>query len=157
MFTYAASEAYGVSPTITVVNSDLTATNELIYGGATNLLEVWQLPETTALRSQALDKLAPVVASLLTGTNDSDLVQLARPLLEDLLQSESSLELIDRTNLPPAWTLAIKLDSTRGALWLDNVGRIAEKRKASGRSPLSVAVTTNSWVLLGCEIGRAHV
>jgi hypothetical protein len=35
---YAATEAYGVTPTVTVTNADLTATNQLIYNGTTNLL-----------------------------------------------------------------------------------------------------------------------
>jgi autotransporter-associated beta strand protein len=36
--TYAATNAYVASPTVTVVNADLTATNRLIFNGATNLL-----------------------------------------------------------------------------------------------------------------------
>ena len=36
--TYAATEAYVNVPTVTVVNADLTATNHLIFNGATNLL-----------------------------------------------------------------------------------------------------------------------
>jgi len=36
-FSYLATNAYG-TPTVTVVNADLTATNKLIYGGTTNLL-----------------------------------------------------------------------------------------------------------------------
>jgi hypothetical protein len=35
---YTATETYGNSPTVTVVNADLTATNRLIYNGTTNLL-----------------------------------------------------------------------------------------------------------------------
>jgi methionine-rich copper-binding protein CopC len=35
---YIATNAYGVSPTITVTNADLAATNRLIYNGNTNLL-----------------------------------------------------------------------------------------------------------------------
>jgi guanyl-specific ribonuclease Sa len=35
---YAATEAYGSSPTVTVMNADLTATNQLIYNGTTNVL-----------------------------------------------------------------------------------------------------------------------
>ena len=37
-FTYFTTNAYGHSPTVTVTNADLTATNRLIYNGATNLL-----------------------------------------------------------------------------------------------------------------------
>ncbi len=38
VLSYAATEAYGSVPTVTVTNADLTATNQLIYNGATNLL-----------------------------------------------------------------------------------------------------------------------
>ena len=38
VLTYAASEAFANTPTVTVVNADLTATNQLIYNGATNAL-----------------------------------------------------------------------------------------------------------------------
>jgi hypothetical protein len=35
---YAATEVYGSTPTVTVTNADLTATNQLVYNGTTNLL-----------------------------------------------------------------------------------------------------------------------
>jgi hypothetical protein len=38
VFGYIATNAYGATPTVTVTNADLTATNHLIYGGTTNLL-----------------------------------------------------------------------------------------------------------------------
>jgi hypothetical protein len=37
-FSYLATDAYGNTPTITVVNADLTATNKLIYNSVTNSL-----------------------------------------------------------------------------------------------------------------------
>jgi hypothetical protein len=37
-FAYYTTNAYGVPPTVMVTNADLTATNQLIYNGATNLL-----------------------------------------------------------------------------------------------------------------------
>jgi hypothetical protein len=37
-FSYTATEAYGNAPAVTVTNADLTATNQLICNGATNLL-----------------------------------------------------------------------------------------------------------------------
>jgi hypothetical protein len=38
VMSYAATEVYGSVPTVTVTNADLTATNQLIYNGSTNLL-----------------------------------------------------------------------------------------------------------------------
>jgi hypothetical protein len=38
VLTYAATEAYGNTPTVTVTNADFTATNQLVYSGATNVL-----------------------------------------------------------------------------------------------------------------------
>ena len=37
-FSYATTEAYGSTPTVTAVDADLTAANQLIYNGATNAL-----------------------------------------------------------------------------------------------------------------------
>ena len=38
VLSYAATETYGSVPTVTLTNADLTATNQLIYNGTTNLL-----------------------------------------------------------------------------------------------------------------------
>ena len=38
VLSYAATEIYNSTPTVTVINADVTATNRLIYGGTTNLL-----------------------------------------------------------------------------------------------------------------------
>jgi hypothetical protein len=38
LLSYAATEAYGSSPTVTVVNANGNATNQLIYNGVTNVL-----------------------------------------------------------------------------------------------------------------------
>jgi len=38
VLSYATTEVYGNSPTLTVINANLNATNQLIYNGATNLL-----------------------------------------------------------------------------------------------------------------------
>ena len=38
VLSYAVTEAYGSTPTVTVTNADLTATNQLIYNGTTNVL-----------------------------------------------------------------------------------------------------------------------
>ncbi|MSU62900.1 MAG: hypothetical protein EXS31_10975 [Pedosphaera sp.] len=121
---------------------------------ATTLREVWQLAETGELRSQALDKLAPALASILSGmpasTND-DNAALVRPLLDDVLQSESILEVIDRTNRPPAWALAIRLDSQRSTVWQENAKKLIANRDPSNSTILASMTATNSWFLLGSD------
>src|SRR5688572_20741353 len=64
---------------------------------ASTLQEIWELPETETLRKMALEKLGPALfkifaeASAQTDTNQAALL---RPLLEDLLRSESVFEMI---------------------------------------------------------------
>src|SRR5262245_51605247 len=79
----------------------------------TTLNEIWNLAETATLRTTALEKLAPSLLNLFTDARtpaDTNRAALLRPLLEDLLRSESVFELIERANRGPAWTLAIRLD-----------------------------------------------
>ncbi len=119
---------------------------------ATTMRDVWQLPETGELRSQALNKLAPALASFLSGTTAStngDVAALARPLLDDVLQSETIFEVIDRTNRPPAWTLAIRLDSQRHTVWQQNGEKLIASRDPGNSSILASKTATNSWFLLG--------
>jgi len=57
VMSYAATEAYGTTPSVTVTNADLTATNQLIYNGATNQL------------ASGVASSAPVLNLTLGGTN----------------------------------------------------------------------------------------
>jgi hypothetical protein len=54
-FTYATTVAYGISPTVTVVNADPAATNRLIYNGTTNLLASGAASASLALTLGAIN------------------------------------------------------------------------------------------------------
>lgn len=56
-FSYTATNAYGITPTVTVINADTAATNCLIYDGVTNLL------------SSGVASSSPVLALTLGATN----------------------------------------------------------------------------------------
>src|SRR5437667_7228013 len=90
---------------------------------ASTLQAIWKLPQTETLRTMALEKLAPSIlkGSLDTSQQmDTNAVALLRPLLEDLLRSESVFMLVERSNRPPAWTLAIRLEEARKDLWRES-------------------------------------
>jgi len=110
---------------------------------AAYFMSVWNLPESKQLVAQTLDKLALALGggSQVTNadvqsaaTNHQSLVtnyqslvtshpvaaQL-RPLLEDLVQAESYVELRQATNQPGELALAIRLEEQRAELWTSNL------------------------------------
>src|SRR5262245_26802792 len=99
---------------------------------ASTLQQIWKLPETETLRAMALQKLGPPLWNILAGAGmqaDTNGAALLRPLLEDLLRSESVFEMIERANRPPAWTLAIRLDDSRKELWRENSDKLIQSAK----------------------------
>jgi hypothetical protein len=111
---------------------------------AANFLSVWNLPESRQLTAQTLDKLAlalgggsqatnltnpqsPVTNPRSPVTNYQSLVTShpvaarLRPLLEDVLEAESYVELRQATNQPGELALAIRLEAPRAGLWTSNL------------------------------------
>ncbi|MBI4323772.1 MAG: hypothetical protein HY674_00750, partial [Chloroflexi bacterium] len=86
---------------------------------------VWSLPATVELRGKALQKLSVFAGELLTNriglANSSRAAVLIHPLLEDLLQAETHLEIRRSPNEAVEWTLALQLPQERAHLWLDNL------------------------------------
>src|ERR1035438_10248973 len=64
-----------------------------------------------------------------------------RPLLDDLVNEESYLEVRQATNQPGALALAIRLDAQRAALWQTNVATALESHAGIRPAP-----TTNGWI-----------
>lgn len=100
--------------------------------------------EARALESQTLDKLSRAPGAwfknkLPPGTPDGS--ALLRPLLDDCLKSEWFFEIRD-TPASPEYTLAIRLDAGRPALWQTNLRTLLE-------SWTKIAATniTNGWEL----------
>jgi hypothetical protein len=77
-------------------------------------------PKTQDSRLKAQDS-RPNAPTSLTGP-----AALLRPLLDDLLQQESFLEVREATNLPGDLTFAIRLSEPRARLWETNLAAIVE-------------------------------
>jgi hypothetical protein len=90
---------------------------------ATNFMAIWNLPESARLEAQTLDKLATAPWRLLPGVAPLSNAPsaLLRPLLDDLMQCESYLEVTGDTNHPTEFVLAIRLPAARAALWETNL------------------------------------
>src|SRR5581483_8089914 len=66
----------------------------------------------------------------------SDYAAEFRPLLEDMLHSESYLELLGPTHPVPEVLLAVKLSDERAGLWVTNLSQIFSAWSGSGVTPL---------------------
>jgi hypothetical protein len=88
--------------------------------------EIEALPESAALLDQTMLKLSRAPHEFLrnrtASTNDES--ALIRPMLEDLLHSESFLEMVDGTNQVPELMLAVRLDEDRARLWRTNLAAV---------------------------------
>ena len=129
------------------------------------VMGIWNLPESKALEAQTLDRLA---VGLLGGSrgagtsNQSSVISnrgavisnrlsvisnresaLLRPLLDDLLQQESFVEVRQATNQPGELTLTIRLAEERARLWQTNLAAVLES--LTGRHAAAVPSRTNGW------------
>jgi len=95
---------------------------------AAHFMSIWNLPESAKLEAQTLDKLAVAPWRLLLGDTNLTVTNtpasLLRPLLDDLVQEESYLELRHPTNQPGALAFAIRLSAERAALWETNLASV---------------------------------
>ena len=111
---------------------------------AAHLLSIWNLPESGKLGEQTLDKLALAPWRLWKGdasTNGAP-TALMRPLLDDLLQEESYLEVRHVTNQLGETVFAIRLDAGRAGLWQTNLATVMESLIG-----VKVTATENGWSL----------
>ena len=136
---------------------------------ATNFMAIWNLPESTKLEGQTLDKLATAPWRFFSAARPLSNVPAAllRPLLDDLVQEESYLEVRATTNQPSALVLAIRLDADRAALWRTNLAAVLESltglRSATSdfrlqTSDFSFALShAGDWTLVSvmCETNRS--
>ncbi|HEX5220535.1 MAG TPA: hypothetical protein VFZ59_13275 [Verrucomicrobiae bacterium] len=115
---------------------------------ATNFMAIWNKPESARLEVQTLDKLASAPWRLFKtpAALSNAPVGLLRPLLDDLVQAESYLEVHGATNQPGELVFAIRLDDARAALWQTNVPVILKSIVASDFQLAPVRV--GGWTLL---------
>ena len=110
-------------------------------------MDIWKLPESAKLETQALDKLSLAPWRLLKGdaaTNGAPIARL-RPLLDDLVQAESYLEIRGATNQPGELVLAIRLGEARAQLWETNLAAVLES--LTGVQPVAASGNRRGWSL----------
>src|SRR6266567_8220360 len=115
---------------------------------AAYFMTIWNLPESKKLEEQILDKLASAPWRLLlqqTGTSTGS--ALFRPLLNDLLNEESYLEISQPSNQPGSLVFGIRLDRPRALLWETNLARIMESLTDLTISKTAVAGVERGWML----------
>ena len=92
--------------------------------GDTNALvakAVLGLPSTVAFEDLALNRLSATLAASLHFSTNAETVALLRPLLDDLLASESLASMGGSPGKPLSFVLAIQLDGERTQLWQQNL------------------------------------
>ncbi len=113
---------------------------------AGGFLKIWDLPESTRLEAQTLDKLATAPWRLLKGEAGTNAASaLLRPLLTDLVESEVYVETVGSTNHLLETVLAIRLDATRAALWETNLAGVLNS--LTGIKPIRGMNQQTGWSL----------
>jgi hypothetical protein len=112
---------------------------------ASNVLTIWSLPETTKLRDYFLNKLAAGLCRVAGSGLSSDTnapIPLLRPLLDDLVEQESWMELRQASNNAAEVMLAVRLNEAQANSWRTNLASVLEG--LTGSAP---ALRTNGWAL----------
>jgi hypothetical protein len=131
---------------------------------AAPFLKVWQLPQTTALVAQTLDKLSRWPGPGATNAASAAL----RPLLDDLITSEFFVELSAPTNssLPAAPAnnpssiihhpifLAVRLPADRSRLWQTNLAAASAAWAAAGTPHRIECLRAGDWTLVGVGLDQ---
>ena len=102
------------------------------------LLAIWKMPETVKFEAETLDKLSLAPWRWLRGETNETATNLLRPLLQDLTEEESYVEVrrpVSSTNAAEEMILAVRLDDARAGLWQTNVSRALES--LTGIKPVS--------------------
>ena len=108
---------------------------------AANVKKAWELPESVKFRAMALDKVASYAITKIGGKGSPELI---RPLLDDILASESLMELRRGSNGLGEFIFAIHLNKDRAQLWQKNLSSAFSSRAQSNAKP-----ATNGWEIVG--------
>jgi hypothetical protein len=107
----------------------------------TKFKELTRLPDAAALKQDLLQKLARAPKELFTqriNTAHIDRSPFFLPLLEDLLASESALEVRGLSSADLEYTLAVRLDDRQAELWSTNLWRVFQEWEAGAPTPLTL-------------------
>lgn len=102
------------------------------------LMTIWKMPESVKFEAETLDKLSLAPWRWLRGETNETATNLLRPLLQDLTEQESYVEVrrpVSSTNAAEEMILAVRLDDARAGLWQTNVSRALES--LTGIKPVS--------------------
>jgi len=92
-----------------------------------DVMRIWKMPETVRLEAQTLDKLSAAPWHFLREETNKFSASLLRPLLEDLIEEETCVEMASpRTNSEPEMVIAVRLNDPRAALWQTNLTAVLE-------------------------------
>ncbi|HKI69742.1 MAG TPA: hypothetical protein VKA67_09145, partial [Verrucomicrobiae bacterium] len=91
-----------------------------------SVMGVWDLPRSRQLLKQTLDKLSLAPWRLLRRRLDTNPARLFRPLLDDVIQQPSFLEIRQIPNRNVEVAFAIHLEGQRAALWQTNLAIVLE-------------------------------
>ncbi len=108
-------------------------------------MAIWNLPESGKLEQQTLDKLSLAPWLLLHRSPDTNAAVLLRPLLDDVVEDESCLEIRQATNPSEELVFAIRLDDQRAGLWQTNLAAVLES--LTGISPVPEPDHRYGWSL----------
>lgn len=112
---------------------------------STNLLAIWNQPETLKLQAQTLDKLSAAPWRFLLGQTNQTSANLLRPLLDDVVANEGCLEVRKASSVPDApneIVLSVRLSADGADLWQSKLATIME---SLGGTPASR--NPASWIL----------
>jgi hypothetical protein len=122
---------------------------------ATPVWDIWKLPESIRLETQTLDKLATAPWRLWAGAAtplSNAPTTLLRPLLDDLVQEETYLEIQSSPEGSPEIVLAVRLPADRAALWQANLPAILQSLSATVATNVTIA-RTNDWTIVSLASG----
>ena len=95
---------------------------------ATNLMSIWNLPESARLEAQTVGKLAvaPWLVSRGPGGTNGAPSTLLQPLVQDLVDLETYLEIRGASNQTGELVLAVKVEANRARTWETNLAQVME-------------------------------
>lgn len=100
---------------------------------ATNVLKLWDLPESVRLQSQTLEKLSAAPWRFLLGQTNPASANLVRPLLDDVVAQECYLE-VRKADAAGEMVLSVRLNADHADLW---GSKLATLMQALGATPAS--------------------
>lgn len=122
--------ALHVTPTDAIIRIHWLGKKKIVADtNAAGLMKIWNLPESVKLEAQTLDKLSAAPWRLFRGETNQSSTNLLRPLMEDIAQEESYIEIRRATNSPnfaDEMVLAIRLNDQRAGLWQTNLAAALE-------------------------------